>query len=140
MLVMLYGQSKTANIYMANEVDRRYGNKGLHGWSLHPGGILTGIQRHLAPEFMEQILSMPGVAEQFKSPEQGAATTVFAAVAKELEGWGGKYLEDVTIAVQSKPDAVISDPGYGSHCYNEAGEKRLWAASLEMVGLNDDTN
>lgn len=33
-----YGQSKTANIYMANSIDRHYGFQNLHGWSVHPGG------------------------------------------------------------------------------------------------------
>lgn len=32
-----YGQAKTANIYFASEVERRYGSKGLHALSLHPG-------------------------------------------------------------------------------------------------------
>lgn len=42
-----YGQSKTANVYLANEIERRYGAKGLHATSLHPGGIWTGLQDHL---------------------------------------------------------------------------------------------
>ena len=40
--MFLYGQSKTAGIWFANEIDRRYGDKGLHGLSLHPGNIMTG--------------------------------------------------------------------------------------------------
>ena len=36
-----YGQSKLANIYMANEIETRYGSQGLHGLSLHPGGEST---------------------------------------------------------------------------------------------------
>ena len=42
-----YGQSKTSNIYTANEIERRYGSKGVHGLSLHPGGIKTGLQKHM---------------------------------------------------------------------------------------------
>lgn len=41
-----YGQAKTANIYLANEIERRYGRQHLHAFSLHPGGILTGLQIH----------------------------------------------------------------------------------------------
>lgn len=40
-----YGQSKTANIHMANQIERLYGSQGLHGLSLHPGGIHTGLRR-----------------------------------------------------------------------------------------------
>ena len=36
-----YGQSKTANIYMANSITRHYSSQNLLGWSLNPGGIVT---------------------------------------------------------------------------------------------------
>ena len=38
-----YTLSKLANIYMANEIERRYGSRGLHALSVHPGGAATGI-------------------------------------------------------------------------------------------------
>lgn len=83
-----YGQSKTANIYMANQIERLYGSKGLHANSLMPGGILTGLQAHVSADLVKAWDGFPGM----KSPEQGAATTVLAAVGKEWEGVGGKYL------------------------------------------------
>jgi NAD(P)-dependent dehydrogenase (short-subunit alcohol dehydrogenase family) len=42
-----YGQAKTANILMANMIDRKYGSQNLHGLSVHPGGIMTDLARHL---------------------------------------------------------------------------------------------
>lgn len=39
-----YASSKTCNIWMANELERRYGAQGLHSISVHPGGIETGLQ------------------------------------------------------------------------------------------------
>ena len=45
-----YVQSKTADIYMANEIETRYRAKGLHGLSLNPGGIWTGLQKFLPEE------------------------------------------------------------------------------------------
>ena len=30
-------QSKTANIWFANELERRYGSQGIHATSVHPG-------------------------------------------------------------------------------------------------------
>ena len=45
-----YGQAKTANIHFANGISRRFGGQGLHGLSLHPGGIMTGLQVHLPEE------------------------------------------------------------------------------------------
>ncbi|CRK26168.1 Oxidoreductase calI like protein [Verticillium longisporum] len=47
-----YGQSKTANIHFANEIERRYGSKGLHGLSLHPGIIQTNLSQYLSKEVL----------------------------------------------------------------------------------------
>ncbi|OOF90571.1 hypothetical protein ASPCADRAFT_510744 [Aspergillus carbonarius ITEM 5010] len=92
-----YGQSKTANIWTANEIDRRYGAWGLHAWSLHPGAIATNLQRHVPEEQKRLWIQDADAQKHWKSPEQGAATTVWAAVSTQLEGLGGKYLEDCAI-------------------------------------------
>ncbi|KAF6838281.1 putative short-chain dehydrogenase [Colletotrichum musicola] len=131
-----YGQSKLANIHLANEIDRRYGSKGLHALSLHPGGIETPLQRH-SPELQAQI-KLPEIQAFCKSTAQGAATSVWAAIAKELEGQGGKFLEDVSVAEQAPPNWTIADPGYVPAAFDPPTEKKLWTESLKMVGLQDD--
>ncbi|KAK1703896.1 short-chain dehydrogenase [Colletotrichum lupini] len=131
-----YGQAKLANILFANELDRRYGARGLHALSLMPGGIETPLQRH-QPEITEMIKD-PAVHKVMKSPAQGAATSVWAAVAKEWEGKGGKYLEDCAEAEAVKPDAGMLAPGYAPAAFDPEAEKRLWVESLKMVGLEDD--
>lgn len=129
-----YGQSKTANIYMANEIERRYGAKGLHGLSVMPGGIMTGLQVHVK----DQIAAMLEAARDYmKSPEQGAATTVYAALSKEWEGKGGRYLEDCQEAAEVEGASPMA-MGYHPRAYNEEGEKKLWADSLNFVGITDD--
>jgi NAD(P)-dependent dehydrogenase (short-subunit alcohol dehydrogenase family) len=111
-----YGQAKTANIYMANHITTLYGDKGINGFSLHPGGIWTGLQKFVDEATMKKWKEIPGkfstgcisgiltdkmylgVEKFMKSPEQGAATTVLAAVGKEFEGKGRLYLEDCAVA------------------------------------------
>jgi len=56
-----YGQSKTANIYTASEVERRYGSKGVHAWSVHPGMIMTGLAKHVPAEMLEALAQNPDV-------------------------------------------------------------------------------
>ncbi|RDL40647.1 NAD(P)-binding Rossmann-fold containing protein [Venustampulla echinocandica] len=129
-----YGQSKTANIYMANEIERRYGARGLHANSVNPGGIHTGLQTYVPADVQEQWWKWKGV----KSLEQGAATTVLAAVAKDWEGVGGKYLEDCQEAGKLVQVGLPSAPGYVPHAFDEGLEKKLWVDSLGMVGLEDD--
>ena len=133
-----YDQSKLAEVYMTNEIDRRYGNKGLHATCVHPGGIETRISRHFGPEFVEQLLSDKELFKGFKSPEQGAATTVIAAVGKAWEDKGGKYLENCEEARRGEDDHSVFGRGWVSHTYDQKTEERLWSDSLKMVGMDDD--
>jgi NAD(P)-dependent dehydrogenase (short-subunit alcohol dehydrogenase family) len=100
-----YGQSKTANIYMANEIERRYGSKGLHSTSLHPGTIATGLQVHMDPEVVK-LLVTPEIIAHMKNPEQGAATSVYAAISDEWKNKGGKYLSDCVVQAPVRPESI----------------------------------
>lgn len=134
-----YAKSKLANIYMANELDRRYGQAGLHATSLHPGAIDTGISRHVGREVVDQIMSNEEIRKIVKSPEQGAATTVFAAISTAWEGSGGKYLEDCEAAKRGDDDNEVFGVGYVRQTYDPETERRLWEDSLEIVGFRADT-
>ncbi|KAE8452635.1 hypothetical protein EG329_013894 [Mollisiaceae sp. DMI_Dod_QoI] len=133
-----YSQSKTANIYMANELDRRYGQKGLHATSLHPGAIATRLSRHLGPAIVEKFTKDEKLSKILKSPEQGAATTVVAAVGREWEDRGGRYLEDCEEAPRGEDDNDALGIGSASHTYDQEKEERLWRDSLRIVGMSDD--
>lgn len=90
-----YAASKTANFWTANEIDRRYGTKGLPAFALNPGGIMTDLQKHVPQEAkagMYRLMAIGG-----KSLEQGAATTTWVATAAVLEGRVGIYLENCQI-------------------------------------------
>ncbi|KAF4950781.1 hypothetical protein FGADI_7977 [Fusarium gaditjirri] len=131
-----YGQSKTANIYMANEIERRYGAKNLHANSIHPGVISTGLARHMPPDAFK---GMEHIYPMMKSVEQGAATTVWAAVGEAWKHDGGKYLVDCDVAKPSVggEDKMIT-PTYAPHAYDVEKATRLWKDSLKLVGLEDD--
>ncbi|KAI1419425.1 short chain dehydrogenase [Xylaria sp. FL1777] len=128
-----YGQSKLAQIYMANYVDRKFGPLGLHALSLMPGGIMTGLQKHVSEEVRRGWDTAPEVQNFLKSPEQGAATTVFAGVSKEWEGKGGKYLEDCQVAAFEP--LVETMVGVKPYAYDETKENRLWELTRQTLGL-----
>jgi NAD(P)-dependent dehydrogenase (short-subunit alcohol dehydrogenase family) len=133
-----YGQSKTASIHMSTEIERRYRSRGLHGTAVHPGSIATSLQRYLRSDFLKS-WSTPELERKMKSPEQGAATTVWAAIGGEWEGKGGKYLEDCSVSEPVSDDEYSGrDPGYVPHAYDEDVAIKLWSLSLRLVGLNDD--
>ncbi|KAF7912690.1 uncharacterized protein EAF01_001711 [Botrytis porri] len=133
-----YANSKLANIYMANEIDRRYGRQGLHATSLHPGAIDTNISRHVGSEWVTQVMSNEKVRKALKSVEQGAATTVVAAVGKDWEGKGGKYLENCGEAERGQDDYQPFGNGWVKQTYHPEDEGRLWRDSLKIVGVEDD--
>jgi len=94
--IFAYSQSKLANVYMANEIERRYGEHGLHGLSVHPGGIRTGLQKFSFSD--ASIVLRVGIRKKLRiiqNSEQGASTTVWAATSKELEGREGSIWRGV---------------------------------------------
>lgn len=134
-----YGQSKTANIYMTNEIERRYGSQGLHANSVHPGLIATALMQHMDPVMVEVFSKDENAYKLMKSPEQGAATTVWAAIGKEWETKGGKYLAECGTTTRGNDKHEIAGVGYAGHCYDPEKEARLWKDSLKMVGLTETT-
>ncbi|GLI81797.1 hypothetical protein PoHVEF18_010187 [Penicillium ochrochloron] len=133
-----YGQSKTANIYMANEIERRYGSRGLHATSVHPGMIATALMQHMDPAIVESFKSNKEMYKVMKSPEQGAATSVWAAIGQEWETKGGEYLAECGKTTRGNDNHEIGGVGFAGHAYDAEKEARLWKDSLKMVGLTDD--
>lgn len=140
-----YGQSKTANIWFANAIERKYGTQDLHATSVHPGGILEGsaLSRHMSKEVFEAMELDDKTKNTFKTPSQGAATQVYAAVGKEWAHKGGRYLAGLVEQKSKEETAKVEDmfdtanEGYAPWVYDEEGEERLWKDSLEMIGLKE---
>ncbi|KAI0508924.1 short chain dehydrogenase [Xylaria bambusicola] len=129
-----YGQSKLAQIYHANYVDRNFGSEGLHALSLMPGGIIeTGLSKYTPKEMVDGFRQHPVLSKWVKSREQGAATTVIAAVGKEWEGKGGEYLEDCVVAPSGEfmPNLM----GIKEYIHDESKENKLWELTLKTLGL-----
>jgi NAD(P)-dependent dehydrogenase (short-subunit alcohol dehydrogenase family) len=133
-----YGQSKTATIYLANSIDRLFGGKGLHALSVHPGAIRSNLHAHVR-KIAEPMWQIPSVKAREKSPAQGAATTVYAAVSSEWEGKGGRYLSNCMEMgpFQGKEGIEIMDEGYAPWAYDQEKQDKLWADSLKMVRFEE---
>jgi len=133
-----YGQSKTANIYMAHSIETHYGDKGLHGLSAYPGTILTTeMFRHLVPEDYALFGDMDSWKKICKTADQGAATIVWAGLAPDMEGKGALYLADVGIGGLHSEDEGPGGPGYSPHAYDGELTEKLWKYSYEAVGVKD---
>ncbi|KAL4728712.1 hypothetical protein ACLX1H_003111 [Fusarium chlamydosporum] len=127
-----YSQSKTADIYLANQIDRLYGDQGLHATSVHPGGIMTELARHM-PEAQIRAIAGNEKAQKFlQNAEQGAATTVWAAIGKRWENAGGRYLAECDEAPPAKQAELHFGSGYVPHAYDPEREVRLWNDSFKI--------
>ncbi len=127
-----YGQSKTANILFSVELDRRLGDRGVHAYAVHPGMIATELGRHMSKDDFTQMAERAkrapsGGLPPRKTVEQGAATSVWAATAPELDDQGGTYLADAEVTEDHAPWA--RDPESAA---------RLWTLSEQMVGQTFD--
>lgn len=103
--------------------------------SLHPGGIVTPLARYLPEGAMDSMLEIESLANIMKSVEQGAATTVWGAVAKELDDVGGVYLDDCAVAEVVPEDRAAHLPGVAAKAYDEKMDKWLWEESLKLTGI-----
>jgi NAD(P)-dependent dehydrogenase (short-subunit alcohol dehydrogenase family) len=134
-----YGQAKTANALFAVELNRRLAPSGIEAFSVHPGGIMTNLQRDMSHDEINAMgwLDEDGnPIEGFKTPAGGAATAVWAATAPELKGRGGVYCEDCGIAGafdEKKPFF-----GVASYAQDPEAAKELWAASEGMLNEEFD--
>ncbi|MET9542158.1 SDR family NAD(P)-dependent oxidoreductase [Streptomyces sp. NPDC006553] len=135
---LAYGQSKTANALFAVHLDALGRNDGVRAFALHPGKIITGLQREMA--LQEQIdrgwVDEHGnvIGADFKTPSQGAATGLWAATSALLDGRGGLYLEDCDIARVSTPDQPMDDGGVRAYAIDPDEAARLWDLSVAATG------
>jgi NAD(P)-dependent dehydrogenase (short-subunit alcohol dehydrogenase family) len=111
---------------------------GVNAFSVHPGGIMTPLQRHLDNEEMVALGwtdASGGLSEMakklFKTPEQGAATAVWCATAPTLSGHGGAYCDDCDIA--GPFDEATPWRGVKQHAASDEGAARLWAVTEAML-------
>jgi len=130
-----YGQSKTANSLFAVGFNQRFKDRGVTANAVMPGGIMTPLQRHLPREEMIAfgwIDEAGNIAQGFKTTEQGASTSVWAAVGAELEGIGGLYLENCAQAEPANPDNPRG--GVWPWALDPEGADRLWAITRATIG------
>ncbi|MFJ4922932.1 SDR family NAD(P)-dependent oxidoreductase [Streptomyces sp. NPDC088725] len=132
-----YGQAKTSNALFAVQLDAFARESGVRAFSVHPGGILTPLQRHLTQEEMRAAgwIDEDGkpVNPAFKSPEAGAATQVWAATSPRLTDMGGVYCEDCDIA---EPGSADTAGGVRAYATDPEQAARLWRLSAELTGVD----
>jgi NAD(P)-dependent dehydrogenase (short-subunit alcohol dehydrogenase family) len=130
---LAYGQSKTANILFAVEAAKRWGGDGITVNALMPGGIRTNLQRYVTEEDLDRMRRQAGDGRgpSWKTPAQGAATSVLVATSPLLEGIGGRYFEDCNEAGWNEPGTRW---GVARYALDPEAAARLWQVSVDTLG------
>jgi NAD(P)-dependent dehydrogenase (short-subunit alcohol dehydrogenase family) len=146
--MLAYGQSKTANVLVAVELDRRWAEEGIRGYAVHPG---VAFGTNLAPWVTEDELRAMGIIDdsgqpiidpdrELKTPQQAASTAVFAATNPQLAEIGGVYLKDNDIAPLDDAPLTVpfgSEPivlrGVAPHAVDPESARRLWELSGRLL-------
>jgi len=149
---LAYAQSKTANVLFAVELDRRWAQDGIRGYAAHPGIIIgTNLGSSMPADQVQAMQQATGLVDESgrpvidppsgkKTPQQGAATIVFAAASPLLAGIGGVYLKDNDISPlddAADPNAqgadLIRSQNVVPHSIDPDSARRLWEMSEQLI-------
>lgn len=140
-----YGQSKTANALFAVALDSIGQRSGVRAFSVHPGGIVTDLVRHMSNEQLRasQVIDHDGrpiidPGNNKKTPQQGAATSVWCATSPRLDGMGGVYCADCDIARALPGDESAELHGVRPRATDPIAAGRLWQLSEQLTGARID--
>jgi NAD(P)-dependent dehydrogenase (short-subunit alcohol dehydrogenase family) len=135
-----YAQSKTATLLFTVALAERWADEGIAVNALHPGGIMTNLQRHLddaalafvgaKDEHGETLDVPPG----WKTPEQGAATTVLLAASPLVQGVSGRYFEDANEA-PIQPEPAAGKSGVAPYAIDGDLAERLWRETATLLAI-----
>jgi NAD(P)-dependent dehydrogenase (short-subunit alcohol dehydrogenase family) len=132
--MLAYGQSKTANALFAVEAAIRWAKDGITANAVHPGAVIeTKLARELDAEALAAAIETAGY--EYKTREQGAATSVLVAASPLLQGVSGRYFADCNEAPVVDSSFTGPPRGFGVAPYalDPDNASRLWELSLELI-------
>jgi NAD(P)-dependent dehydrogenase (short-subunit alcohol dehydrogenase family) len=116
-----YNQSKLANVMFTYELARRLDGTGVTATVLHPGVVRTRFGAEDQSAFFTVML--PLMRPFMRTPERGAATSIYLASSPDAAGVTGQYFAD------RRPR------GSNRASHDVAAQARLWQTSADLVGL-----
>ncbi|KAM6316670.1 LOW QUALITY PROTEIN: polyprenol dehydrogenase [Aegotheles albertisi] len=121
-----YAQSKLALVLFTYRLQHLLTANGSHVTAnvVDPGVVNTELYKHVF--WVLKVAKWMTAWLFFKTPEEGASTSIYAAVSPEMEGAGGCYLYNE----ERTKSADVA--------YDEELQRRLWTESCKMVGISDE--
>ncbi|KAI3332024.1 NAD(P)-binding protein [Xylariaceae sp. AK1471] len=139
-----YGQSKTANILFAVELNKRLASHGIRAYAPTPGSVSTNLAKYvealgdkMVEIFDEAAWKVNGISiaesrvrDPIKTLQQGSASLIRAAIDPHLVKEEGIYIDDATLITDPKLiKPWATDPELAEKC---------WKLSEELVGEKFD--
>uniref|UniRef100_UPI00398EA05F retinol dehydrogenase 12 n=1 Tax=Pristiophorus japonicus TaxID=55135 RepID=UPI00398EA05F len=117
-----YCQSKLANVLFTRELAKRLKDTKVTTNSVHPGCVKSELIRH------SSVMSLAWKVLSFliKTPKQGAQTSIYCAVAEELQATSGKHFSDCS-------PAFVAPQGR-----NDETARKLWDVSCKLLEIRWD--
>ena len=116
----VYAQSKLANVLFTYELARRLEGTAVTANCLHPGAVATALGHNNGP--VAKLIAR-ALKPFFRTPEQGAATSIHLAASPAVDGISGRYFVNCREGLSSRAS------------YDVATARRLWQVSAGMTGL-----
>jgi NAD(P)-dependent dehydrogenase (short-subunit alcohol dehydrogenase family) len=137
-----YGQAKTANSLFAVALDSIGQRQGVRAFAVHPGGIMTDLVRHMSKADLAASNHIDAAGKPIidpynnkKTPQQGAATSVWCATSPRLDGMGGVYCADCEIARELPSDDSTELHGVRPRAIDPVAAGRLWTLSEQLTSV-----
>ncbi|NUP49875.1 MAG: SDR family NAD(P)-dependent oxidoreductase [Catenulispora sp.] len=136
--MVAYAQSKTADVLLAVGVSRRWADDGIVANSCEPGWIHTNLQRYLSPDVMRAFGAMDEegnllTPDYYKTPEQGASTSVLLAASPLVEGVTGRHFEDNRESEPMDGGPEFTMTGVARWAIDPEAADRLWDYALPYL-------
>jgi len=121
----VYGQSKLCNVLFTRELARRLAGSDVTANCLHPGAVATQLGQNNG---WWARLIIKGLRPFFRTPEQGAATSIYLACSPEVNGINGKYFVNCR---EARPSSSAQD---------DEAAARLWEISNDLTAVPAASN
>lgn len=121
----VYFDSKLANVLFTRELARQLEGTDVTVCAVHPGSVRTNLLNSM-PFYVRIPMAMFRLF--LRSAEEGAQTTLYCAMAEEVQDMSGKYFAECQLA-ETQVNPLAND---------EAVCRKLWEVSCRYTGLDDN--
>ncbi|RHZ65516.1 uncharacterized protein CDV56_108503 [Aspergillus thermomutatus] len=133
--LVAYSQSNAARVMFVKALAEKLGDQGIRVFSIDPGAVRSGLQRHFTPQFQEMVARLrasggavdpdgkPIELPPWTTKSEGAATIITGMIDPTIRGHNGAFLHNNAVA----------DDELHSHILNQDNQAKLWQLSEQII-------